>query len=428
MKRILTLTTGLAALLGAATLAFTSCVEDPFISPQQGTIHNTRQEPGDKTKPDTGKDDNTGSTEDNFPGSTKYSDKVKARYFGNKYSNDTDDYVLYLYLGEYDEDGNFVDVGTEAAFDMLCPVTDGMKISAGTYTCTSNDVSPFHFLDGVIEGDDVYPSFFYRQYSTERSGIDLITDGTVKVSGSGDNYSIEANFTAGNKTYKWNYTGAIEFIDETSGSSSDVPKDVKMEKFSRATVENLGAIWTDANSQTIPVDDWVVTLYGENYTNDNEYVTIELLSDKDAKSLPTGKFDEFVNVSNASASAFKSGRIIAGYAEDSTPYGTWYCNGGTAYYAALQGTLNIEEKEGTYTLDFAFTDTDETYGGSFSGCYTGKLETVSSSSSSAPHANAPVFRSSLATRSQSGVTRLPAGSRRPIRNAAAARSVAQETR
>ena len=255
----------------------------------------------------------------------------------------------------------------------------------------------------------------------------------MKVSGSGDNYTLEATFKAGTNTYKWRYTGPIEFIDETSGSGDDsgddVPKDVKIEKFSRATVENLGAIWTDASDQTLPVDDWVVTLYGENHSTDNEYVMIELLSGQNAKSLPTGKFNEFINVSSASASAFKSGRIISGYAdENSTAYGTWYCKGGTAYYAALQGSLNIEEKDGVYTIDFAFTDTDETYGGSFSGKYSGKLESVSSTSSTSFRATAPAFRSSLATRSQSSVTRTTAGSSRPIRNSAFIRRAAARER
>ena len=104
MKRILILILGLASLLGAASLAFTSCVEDPFLTPHQsGNEHHSRQDPGDNTKPDQGKDDKKDDkqdqTESNFPGSDKYSDKVKARYFGNKYSNDTDDYVLYFYLG-----------------------------------------------------------------------------------------------------------------------------------------------------------------------------------------------------------------------------------------------------------------------------------------------------------------------------------------
>ena len=438
MKRILTLITGIAALLGAASLAFTSCVEDPFISPQQGTIHNSRQNPDDQTNPDQGKDDqgkddDKDHAEETFPGSSKYSDKVKARYFGNKYSNDTDDYILYFYLGEYDENGNFVDEGTEAAFDMLCPVTDGMKLSAGTYSCTSTDVSPYHFLDGVEEDGNIYPSFFYRQYSAQQSGIDLITGGNVKVSGSGDNYTLEATFKAGTNTYKWRYTGPIEFIDETSGSGDDsgedIPKDVKIEKFSRATAENLGAIWTDASEQTIPVDDWVVTLYGENYSTDKEYVTIEILSAQNAKSLPSGKYTDFVNVTSSAASDFKSGRIISGYADkNSTAYGTWYCKGGTAYYAALQGSLNIEEKDGVYTIDFAFTDTDETYGGSFSGKYSGKLESVSSTSSTSFRATAPAFRSSLATRSQSSVTRTAAGSSRPIRNSAFIRRAAARER
>jgi hypothetical protein len=434
MKRILTLILGLASLLGAASLAFTSCVEDPFLTPHQGTIHNSRHEPGDNTKPDQGKDDDKDDqdrSEATYPGSTIYEMKAKALYFGHKYSDDADDYVLFLYHGEYDEDGNFVDKGTEIALDMLCKSTDEMKITTGKYTCPDkDDITPGHILKGVQEGDDYYPSYMYRQYSTESSSIDLITSATAQISGSGDDYSIKIYYTTDKeKKYLWTYTGSVEFIDMTSSGDADIPKDVKIEKFSRATVENLGGIWEDKSlGQTAPVDDWVVTLYGENYNSDKEYVTIELLSDQNAKSLPTGKYSGFVNPSSASVSVsdFTSGLIIAGYAEDTTPYGTWYCKGGNAYYAALQGSLNIEEKDGSYTIDFAFTDTDETYGGSFSGCYTGKLETVSPSSSSVARAYAPAFRSSLATRSQSGVTRNSAGSGRPMRNAAVVRHL--ETR
>ena len=435
MKRILTSILGLATLLGAASLAFSSCVEDPFFSSgQEGSYHNSRKDPdgGSQGKDDDKDDDKDDGTESNFPGSDKYETRVKARYFGDKYAQynkNVDDYVLYLYFGEYDEDGNFVDAGTEAAFDMLCPVTEGMKISAGSYTCTSTDVSPYHFLDGAEEDGYMYPSFFYRQYSTTNASTDLITDGTVKVSGGGDNYSIEATFKAGSNTYKWTYTGSIEFIDETSGG--DIPSEVTIDRFSRATVENLGSIWNDnSTGKAIAVDDWVVYLYGENYNTDKEYVMIELLSAQGAKSLPAGKYTEFVNdVNTAAVSDFKAGRIIGGYADQSsnTAYGTWYCKGGTAYYAALTGKLSIEAGEsGVYTLDFSFTDTDETYGGSFSGCYRGKLETVSTSDGTSfkpLRATAPTFRSALATRSQSAVTRLQAGSSRPIRNAAAARSV-----
>ena len=436
MKRILTLILGLASLLGAAGLAFTSCVEDPFLTPHQGTIHNSRHEPGDNTKPDQGKDDDKDDqdrSEATYPGSTIYEMKAKALYFGHKYSDDADDYVLFLYHGEYDEDGNFVDKGTELVLDMLCKSTDEMKITTGKYTCPDkDDITPGHILKGVQEGDDYYPSYMYRQYSTESSSIDLVTSATAQISGSGDNYSINVHFSTGEndtsmKSYLLNYNGPVKFVDMTSSSDADVPKDVKIEKFSRATVENLGdEMWKDDSGQTAPVDDWVVTLYGENYNSDKEYVMIELLSEQNAKSLPTGKYSGFVNTSSASISDFASGLIIAGYAEDTKPYGTWYCKGGNAYYAALQGSLNIEEKDGSYTIDFAFTDTDETYGGSFSGCYTGKLETVSPSSSSVARAYAPAFRNSLATRSQSGVTRNSAGSGRPMRNAAVARHV--ETR
>ncbi len=439
MKRILILITGIAALIGAASLAFTSCVEDPFISPQQGTIHNSRQNPDDQTVPDTGKDDKDKDDQDNteatFPGSTKYEAKARAYYFGKKYSDEADDYVLFIYHGEYDDEGNFVDKGTELALDILCKSTDGMKITTGKYTCSqTDDITPLHILKGVLQDDEYYPSYFYRQYSTESSSIDLVTSATAEISGSGDNYSINVRFSTGDndtgtKSYLWNYTGSIEFIDMTSSDVEDIPKDVKIEKFSRATAENLGSIWNDESTgKAIPVDDWVVTLYGENYSTDKEYVTIELLSAQNAKSLPSGKYTDFVNVTSAAVSDFKSGRIIGGYADGNTPYGTWYCKGGTAYYAALQGSLNIEEKDGVYTIDFAFTDTDETYGGSFSGKYSGKLESVSSTSSTSFRATAPAFRSSLATRSQTGVTRNTAGSSRPIRNSAFTRRAAARER
>ncbi len=369
-------------------------------------------------------EDEDEETDISFPGCTQYEAKAKARYFGHKYSDEADDYVLYIYLGEYDADGNFVDMGTELALDILCKPSDEMMIPAGTYTCSqTDDITPGHILKGVEEDGYLYPSFFYRQYSTENSTIDLVTSAKAEVSSSGDKYTIKVYFSTDSDSYVWRYEGPIEFIDETSGSGDDVPKDVKIEKFSRATVQNLGAIWTDASEQTIPVDDWMVTLYGENYNIDNEYVTIEILSEKDAKSLPTGKFDEFINVSSASASVFKSGSIIGGYADGNIPYGTWYCKGGTAYYTALEGTLNIKEKDGVYTVDFAFTDTDETYGGSFSGCYTGKLETVNSYSNSAACAYAPAFRNTPATRSQPGIIRQGTDSGRPMRNAAAARVV-----
>ncbi len=434
MKRILILLSGLAALLYAAPLALTSCVEDPFISPQEGGSHHGRHLPDEKTDPDDGREDKKDDTV--FPGAGKYSDKVKARYFGDKYSKDTDDYVLYLYIGEYDEDGNFTDVGTEAAFDMLCPLTDGMVISAGTYTCTSDELSPYRFLDGVIEDGDAYPSFFYRQYSREKTSLDLIESGTVVVSGGADNYHIVATFTAGTDTYKWRYDGPIEFIDETS-SGDEVPKDVTMDRFSRATVENLGAIWSDASDSTIPVDDWLISLYGENYDNDSEYVVIELLSERNATSLPTGKFTEFINVNTAGASAFTSGRIIGGYDDAGTAFGTWYCKRGTAWYAAVEGSLTIGEKDGIHTIDFAFRDTDETYGGSFSGKYSGKLETVESTSDegSGPSAasspslrrpSSPSLRSTSVVRSQPALTSRQADSRRPMRNASAARSAAPE--
>lgn len=379
--------------LATAGLTSTSCIGDIF-----GDL-----DPSNTHRPGGGNHDNNGGNQggnqgDNggnqggtqtsvFPGDDTYTLKADAIYYGDQAVEGVDEFVLYLSWGEYTENNDFKSCGTELAFDILCTKTSNMNnIPLGTYSCTDDNYSANHFLSGLLQDGLIYPSYAYYQWSKTENKTVCITGGTLQISMTKEGkYSIRANFacegpdSSRSNSYLVLYEGEIPVVDGRS-SSSDVPKDVEMKSFSRVVAENWGQLWEDEKTgETLPVSDWILYLYGENAENDSEYAMIEILAAPDAKTLTAGLYNEVAAVGNISA--FKPGAVVAGYTdgEDNIAYGTWYCKGGTAYYAASKGQLAIASKNDVYSLTFDFTDEDETYGGSFKGTYTGKIEFVDNS-------------------------------------------------
>lgn len=333
------------------------------------------------------KEDNNGggnggsTTTSVFPGDRTYKLMADAVYYGDQNYSGVDEFVLYLYWGEYDENNNFKTQGTELAFDVLCSKTGKMQLTPGSYSCVTDDYTPFHFLDGIEKDGDVLPSYAYYQNSTKDSKVVVISAGSMQISGSGTSTAIDVTFKAeapdskSAMTYKVRFNGEVAYFDGRS-PESDVPKDVEMKSFSRAVAEYWGQIWEDDDKKTIPIDDWVLYLYGGNASQDSEYAAIEIFTKPGTKTLEPGIYNDMASLGHIDQ--FKPGAVLAGYTEgdDNTAYGTWYCKGGTAYYAATKGQLAIAVKDDLYSLSFDFIDEDEELGGSFKGSYTGKLEIV----------------------------------------------------
>jgi len=304
-----------------------------------------------------------------FPGSDTYQLKAKALYNGEVYDG-SDDYTLYLYYGEYLDNGDFKTVGTETVFEFLTKKTGEMKIVPGTYTCTGSDFTPGHVLEGLEEEGTVYPSYVYRQYDNNGNySLELVTDATLEISGSASDSRIKAYFKTKSGSYAISFEGPVEMIDNRE---AEVPEHVEMTNVSRVVALDCGQVWEGI--ETTDYRDWILYFYDADAASTNEYTCVEILTQEKVKgSLPDMRLTKVVQVGNPKD--FVPGVIIGGYTdEDSIAWGTWYCKGGTAWYAATKGSLDVKNVDGGYSLTFDFVDEDETYGGTFKGSYTGPVE------------------------------------------------------
>lgn len=401
MRKFWTILT-LALVLAGSGLMTVSCIDDIFGSQKpginrpdgghNGTGSGTRPGGGTTggTTPGGGSGD-SGTTPGGgdqqtsiFPGDKKYKIKADAVYYGSQNYKNCDEYVLYLYWGEYDEDGSFKDEGTELAFDIICKTGYSMSIPEGSYSCTSDNITPGHFLDGYEENGQIYPSYAYYQKSKQNSKTVKITSGNITVSRSGDSYKLRVFFGAvqpngySTTSYLVLYEGDIEIVDGRKDSDGG-SKVVEMNKFSSVEAEYWGQIWNDKDGRVLPVSDWILYLYGENAAKDSEYTMIEVLTPADSKSLEPGIYNEVIGLDDTRL--FKPGAVISGYSEPETniAYGTWYCKGGNAVFAATKGQVSVASKNDLYSLTFDFIDEDETYGGQFKGSYTGQIKFIDKS-------------------------------------------------
>jgi hypothetical protein len=314
-------------------------------------------------------EDKTQGGDDSIPGQDTYSLKAKALYNGEVYDG-SDDYTLYLYYGEYLDNGDFKTVGTEMVFEILTDKTGGMTLTPGTYKCTGSEFKPGYFLEGLEEDGTVYPSYLYRQYDNKGTfKLDLVTGGELSISRNGSEYQVRASFSTPSGSFLSVYEGPVTIIDNRQ---AEVPKDVEMKDITRVVAMDCGQVWEGI--ECTDYRDWILYFYDKDAASSNEYTCVEILTQEKVKgSLPDMTLSKVVQVGNPQD--FVPGVIIGGYTdEDSVAWGTWYCKGGTAYYAATKGSLDVKRSGSNYSFTFDFVDEDETYGGTFKGSYTGPVE------------------------------------------------------
>lgn len=377
MKRLFFAFAVAFALIGISSCRGDSGYNDPFDN-HQGNGHYR----GDSQPEEGGGDEGGGQGSTSvFPGDQTYRLMADAVYYGDKNYPDADQFTLYLYWGEYDDNNDFKTIGTELAFDVLCPKTGRMELSPGKYACVHDEYTPFHFLDGFQDGDDVFPSYAYYKSENVNKAV-VITDGTIEISSSSGKCNITVVFktempdSKKEAQYKVIFDGEVAYYDGRESGDEDVPKNVEMKTFSRVNAEYWGQIWEDNDNKTIPVDDWILYLYGENADIDSEYTTIEIFTEPGSKTLTPGIYNDFAQIGHVEK--FKAGAVLEGYVEgdDNIAYGTWYCKNGIAYYSATRGQLAVAVKDNLYSLSFDFTDENEQSGGSFKGSYTGKINII----------------------------------------------------
>ena len=365
MKRILHYFCLVAAFAGMVTGAG-SC----DISTRQHRGDNYDPEyPDDPTRPGEGVEESRDIT-------LKYG---YGEYYGQWYNNNSDSYLIYLYEGATDSEGNFTGSAHMLTLDVLLPKTGELAIREGFYNCTdaagqtqifipayeSKDENGEEYLDG---------STLYIQKDPKHYAEYGITDGELIVKKTVTNlYDITARVVANGAEYNLHFKGAIDIEDKTQGGQpEDIPKDVEMKNISRVVALDCGQVWDGI--ECTDYRDWILYFYDKDADATSEYTCVEILTEEKVKgSLPDMKLTKVVQVGNPQD--FVPGVIIGGYTEeDNSAWGTWYCKGGYAYYAATKGTLDIKRSGSDYTMTFDFVDEDETYGGTFKGSYTGPVE------------------------------------------------------
>ena len=316
-------------------------------------------------------------------------------FYGPWYNDKTDNYLIFLYEGETDRDGNFTSSARKLTLDIILPKSDEITLKEGVYDCSDEDNTTFIFVPTYDSRDEqgnymLDGSLLYVQSDPQHSQKLSITDGklTVKKFVTG-HVGIEGNIKAGGVDYSIHYKGSME-ISDMRGGGGDVPYDVEMKNISRVVAVDCGQVWEGI--ECTDYRDWILYFYDKDAATTNEYACVEFLTKENVRgSLPEMKLDKVVQIGNPSE--FVPGVIIAGYTDDDNyVWGTWYCKGGYGQYAASKGSLEIKPSGNGYSMAFDFVDEDETYGGSFKGSYTGQVEfTVDQGASQAPRKAAGRF-------------------------------------
>lgn len=306
-------------------------------------------------------------------------------FYGPYYNDKTDNFLIYLYEGETDNDGYFTKSATFLTLDFVLPRKGDLKLQEGDYIC-SDKGEPFSFVPGwnnTVNGKPIIDgSKLYIQQSKTKYAEYAVTSGKISIypliTGQ---YEIKATVAANGHEYSFYFKGEIEILDqfgpEEGGGDEpepDVPETVEMKNITHVVAEDWGMIWDEIPCTSYK--DYVLYLYDKDYDTTKEYTCIEILTEeKFRKSLPDATFNKVVAI--GSPGDFVPGAIVAGYSEDDgTAWGTWYCKGGTAWYAATKGSLEMKATDKGYKLVFDFVDEDPTYGGSFKGAYEGKVEFI----------------------------------------------------
>ena len=241
-------------------------------------------------------------------------------FWGPYYSSTTDNYLIYLYEGDTDADGNFTASAHMLTLDIVLPATthDGssnINLREGVYKCSDEDDRTYIFVPAydtknengeiVMDGSTLYVQKDRNHFETLG-----VTDGTLEVKQyiTGQ-YGVEATIVAGGREHKFHYKGFIGIDDMTQESEPPVedtsfPGSDKYEL--RAKAQYNGELYEGS-------DDYTVFLYYGEYDANGDFVTLgtetvfELLTDpSDGKTIQARTY-------SSTADDFTAGHVLEGF-------------------------------------------------------------------------------------------------------------------
>lgn len=259
--------------------------------------------------------------------------------------------------------------GNELTIVAYLPFDQDGNIPANTYSVNESGalytIQPGSTYENFWGGLEYEGSYFgiYPEGSYYPETYYVLNGGSMTVSGSSSNYSVEFNFTAEDgSTVTGSYTGAIN-IEGIPGPYSCLTSDYTLDL--AGTVANTAKY---GDMYGYGVDNFELELAPESGNGDGFFISLYTPSDSNVEGIPSGTY-------YGNENAYKEG----GWTPGSYSYSFY----GTHYYVyedgwktttaapAKSGEFTVENHgDGTYTLTFAFVD-DKGY--TWSGKWEGNL-------------------------------------------------------
>ena len=100
-------------------------------------------------------------------------------FYGDHYENNTDNYLIYLYEGETDNDGYFTKSAHMLRLDIILPQSSSIALKEGVYNCSDRG-STFSFVpaymakdeDGNPDGFEALQYLCYHGWQNGRREVD----------------------------------------------------------------------------------------------------------------------------------------------------------------------------------------------------------------------------------------------------------------
>lgn len=299
-----------------------------------------------------------------------------AGYYGQGYSDGTDNYYTQFWKGEIDDNGYFVGEAYSVTLDCYTPISSIIEFPAGEYVPSDDVNKEFVFLVGTEmtlreELESVLPIYEYLfgissleelaealGYSLDElddpiyeSGASLehqtadgdyeqlaITDGIVKVVLNGTTYSATMNIVADNSEWELTYEGEIPVEDHTvdgggddGGGGSDFDPSIVWDSVSLEP-------WGEYTEDTA---EWCITFLSSEYPLD--WITLFVLA-------PIENIDEIAE------GTYELNDDPVPFSVE--PYYSYWCSN-YEYCDADSGTVTIKKNDdGSYNFILDFEDAD----------------------------------------------------------------------
>ncbi|MDO5442594.1 MAG: hypothetical protein Q4G10_02870 [Bacteroidia bacterium] len=288
-----------------------------------------------------------------------------ADFWGQWYTDNTDNFLLVLYAGETDSEGYFNNSGVILTLDLLLPKKGSLDIASATYKC-SDEGDYYTFIPTYKSSENDYEgSALYIQKSKNSFGYYAITGGTVSISRKVTGiYDITADIVVeGNLEYHFTFKGMIDIEDKTQSGGDVDPVDPGTKPSFPGILEpwKARAQYNGKCVDNNKVDEYTLYLSAGTYaSNGIDFVTegteiaIEVLTNpSDGRTIPAGTYT--CTSTDPQPFRFYDGYEHDGQLEPSFFYRQYSTKEGDFSLESItSGTLEVGRTGDEYAISFTF--------------------------------------------------------------------------